>query len=235
MANAALILCAGKSTRMRGYVVDKVLTPLNDRPALLYSVDAFAQSGLVDSYCFVHRDEEQRQQIEHALQQGGYGNLTTLWAEGGTERQDSVFHGLSAISLVVSHVFIHDAARPLIYPELLQRLLDAAIHDKAAVAAHRVTDTIKQVRATRSKTLRRRKLRDVPRDQLWAMETPQVFDRELILEAYRVLRRDNIKVTDDTAALEALKYGATIVENERPNYKLTTPGDVALISHVLRG
>lgn len=218
---------------MRGFVEDKVLTPLNGRPALMYSIDCFLQSGVVESFCLVHRDEEQRELIYQALSAADLANLPVTWVEGGQERQDSVFNGLNAISLLVNRVFIHDAARPLIHPKLIQNLDEAAQQDRAAVAAHPVTDTIKQVRPTSTRKLRKRKLNDLPREQLWAMETPQVFERELILEAYRTLRRDNLKVTDDTAALAALKHGVTLVENNRPNYKLTTPGDVALISYIL--
>ena len=99
--------------------------------------------------------------------------------------------------------------------------------DRAAVLAHRVTDTIKQVPPRAGAKLRRLKLKDLNRETLWAMETPQAFARELIVKAYEKVRAKKARVTDDIAAAALLGHPATLVENPCPNPKLTHPEDFA--------
>ena len=231
MSYAAIFLCAGSGTRMRGAVQDKVLTPLNGQPVLVHSLKAFQAAGIIDQISVVYRDEEQRREIEQTLSAHNDAGYPINWVEGGRERQDSVFNALTELSLLVEYVFIHDCARPLIHPEALQALSTAVEQDKAAVLAHRVADTIKKASTKRS--LRKRKLQDVPRAGLWAMETPQAFEREMIVEAYRRLRFNNLSVTDDTAALAYQHIGVTLVENQWPNPKLTVPGDLDYLEFLL--
>ena len=217
---------------MRGTVADKVLQPLRGQPVFAHSLTAFQRFGPVSTVVIVHRDEHQRAQIGDALAAIDTTGLAIQFAAGGQERQDSVFNGLSELSLLIEHVFIHDCARPLLRDDNLNALYEAVLSDGAAVLAHRVTDTIKRVGATK-RTLRRRKLRDLPRSSLWAMETPQVFERETILEAYRRLRYEGKSVTDDTAALSQMGRAVTLVENPHPNPKITRPGDVEYVEFLL--
>ncbi|QYY36137.1 2-C-methyl-D-erythritol 4-phosphate cytidylyltransferase [Ruficoccus sp. ZRK36] len=231
MSYAAIFLCAGSGTRMRGAVQDKVLTPLNGLPVVAHSLRAFHQADIIDEITVVYRDEEQRQEIEQVLAANNPAQYPIHWVEGGRERQDSVFNALTELSLLVDYVFIHDCARPLVHPEALRKLRDAVKSDNAAVLAHRVTDTIKKASTKRS--VRKRKLRDVPRSGLWAMETPQAFQREMIVEAYRRLRFNNLSVTDDTAALAYQHIGVTLVENEWPNPKMTVPGDLDYLEFLM--
>lgn len=231
MSHAAIFLCAGSGTRMRGAVQDKVLAPLRGHPVVAHSLQAFQQAGIVDQITVVYRDGEQRTELEQVFTQYNTSNYTIDWVEGGKERQDSVFNAISGLSLLVDYVFIHDCARPLIHPEALRDLCSAVEHDKAAVLAHRVVDTIKKTSTKR--TMRKRRLKDVPRAGLWAMETPQAFERELIVEAYRRLRLENLSVTDDTAAVSYQGHGITLVENTWPNPKLTVPGDLDYLDFLL--
>lgn len=231
MSYAAIFLCAGSGTRMRGTVQDKVLTPLCGLPVLVHSLKAFQTAGIIDQITVVYRDEEQRLEIEQTLAAHNDAQYPVSWVEGGRERQDSVFNALNELSLLVDYVFIHDCARPLVHPEALRALRKAVEQDNAAVLAHRVTDTIKK--ASTKRTGRKRKLRDVPRAGLWAMETPQAFQREMIVEAYRRLRLDNLSVTDDTAALAHQHIGVTLVENLWPNPKITVPGDLDTMEFLL--
>ncbi|WP_309399394.1 IspD/TarI family cytidylyltransferase [Cerasicoccus maritimus] len=233
MANAAIFLCAGSGTRMRGQVSDKVLTPLGGKPVFWHSVKAFVDSGLTEHAVIVYRDKEQQIELAKVLGDLNVEHWNIAWVCGGKERQDSVFHGLSEVSLIVDYVFIHDCARPMIRPENLQALYEAVLQDKAAVLAHRVADTIKRAAGSQRKQTRRN-LRDVPRSNLWAMETPQVFHRENILEAYRRLRLDGESVTDDTAALSREGHKVTLVENTFPNPKLTTPADLPYLEFLLQ-
>lgn len=217
---------------MRGHVDDKVLTPLAGKPTIIHSLDAFRESGIIEMIVFTYRDEQQRESLEQALSEANTSGLSFLWAKGGKERQDSVFNALLELSLLVEYVFIHDCARPLVRPEILHELHQAVMEDKAAVLAHRVADTIKKASGTK-RTRCKRMLKDVPRASLWAMETPQVFERELITDAYRRLRFDGISVTDDTAAVARENHGVTLIENPYPNPKLTVPADLRYLEFLL--
>lgn len=233
MPNAAIMLCAGKGKRMRGTVTDKILTPVAGLPLLCHSVNAFLQADVVDQFTFVYRDDEQRVEIAEAINECELQNKKIEWVSGGGERQDSVFNALAGLSLLIDYVFIHDCARPLIKPENLKELRSKVEQDKAAVLAHRVSDTIKKANNTKTQT-RLRTLKDVPRANLWAMETPQAFERELITDAYRRIRFDSDFVTDDTAAASREGHKVTLVENNSPNPKLTTPADLAYIEFLLQ-
>lgn len=232
MPNAAIFLCAGSGTRMQNQVEDKVLALLGGKPAILHSLDAFRASGVIRHIVIAYRDDAQRAVLERTLADADTSDLEFFWSRGGKERQDSVFNALTEISLLVEYAFIHDCARPAIHHQAIKALHQAVVADKAAVLAHRVSDTIKKATASRH-NLRKRMLRDVPRTNLWAMETPQAFERELITEAYRRLRFEGISVTDDTAAISHRGLPVTLVENPFPNPKLTVPADLPYLEFLI--
>jgi 2-C-methyl-D-erythritol 4-phosphate cytidylyltransferase len=234
MPNAVLMLCAGRATRMRGAVADKVLAPLAGQTVLEHSLKTFREAGVADYFVFVIRDAEQRLAVSKVLVKLGGRFDKIRFATGGKERQDSVFNGLQAVPTDVASVFIHDCARPLITVKSLRALAAAVKKDRAAVLAHRVVDTIKQTPPKAGKKLRRLKLKDLPRETLWAMETPQVFARELILKAYTKVCAKKLHVTDDVAAATLLGHAVTIVENPSPNPKLTHPEDFAWVELLLK-
>ena len=120
----------------------------------------------------------------------------------------------------ISHVFIHDCARPLVRVEQLVALHKIVRREDAVVLAHRVTDTIKEHRGEG-------RLRTLDRSHLWAMETPQVFSRKLLCRAYDAVAKRKLTITDDAAAVELLKHPIALLENPHPNPKLTTPADLA--------
>ncbi len=227
MSHAAILLCAGRATRMRGAVADKVLAPLAGRPVLEYSLRAFLAAGIADSFVLVARDEEQQAAMAAVANRSGVSAERMFFVPGGAERQDSVLNGLRGAPKGTKAVFIHDCARPLVTPNALRALAAAVQADRAAVLAHRVTDTIKQAPPRAGTKLRRLKLQDLQRDKLWAMETPQAFAYKLIWEAYEKVRAKKLWVTDDVAAAALLGHATTIVENPSPNPKLTHPEDFA--------
>jgi len=205
---------------MQGTVTDKVLAPLAGRPVFAHSVVAFMTSGIADFYVVVYRD--QRQMTELAA----YAPTPSALVQGGRERQDSVMNALSALPDDIAHVFIHDCARPLIRPEQLVALHKIVRRENAVVLAHRVTDTIKQHADSGH-------LKTLERDRLWAMETPQVFARELIVEAYAKVAKKDRRITDDASAVELLKHPVALLENAHANPKLTTPADLAYAEYLL--
>src|ERR1019366_7664826 len=186
---AVILLAAGSGSRMNGAVPDKVLAPLAGRPVFVHSVAAFMASSVADFYVVVYRDPRQMTELM------AYAPTPSALVRGGRERQDSVMNALAALPGDISHVFIHDCARPLVRPEQLVALHKIVRREGAVVLAHRVTDTIREKRPDGS-------LRTIDRSRLWAMETPQVFSKELVERAYALVSSRRLRVTDDAAAVE---------------------------------
>ena len=205
---------------MAGAVADKVLAPLGGRPVFAYSAAAFMRSMIADYYVVVYRDQKQM------IELSAYAPTPSVLIPGGTERQDSVTNALAALPADIEHVFIHDCARPLIRPEQLVALHKIVRREHAVVLAHRVTDTIKKHRAGG-------RLRTLNRERLWAMETPQVFSRDLIERAYARVAKKKLRITDDAQAVEQLDHPIALLENTQPNPKLTTPADLAYLEFLL--
>ena len=203
---AAILLAAGSSTRMAGAVADKILAPLAGRPVFAHSV--------------VYRDQRQM------LTLSAHTPTPCVLVKGGAERQDSVAAALAALPPDIAYVFIHDCARPLVSPEQLVALHKIVVREHAVVLAHRVTDTIKKHRGDA-------RLRTLERERLWAMETPQVFSRDLLDRAYARVTKKKLRITDDAQAVETLDHPIALLENTSPNPKITTPGDLAYLEFLL--
>lgn len=210
----AVIVAAGKSRRI-GF--DKLAAPLAGFPVLCHSVRAFAQAGakLIVIVCPVERWDALRP-WEYADQ------VPVLRVDGGERRQDSVLAGLRALPPETQWVAVHDAARPLITPQGILSCLAAAQQGGAAACAHPVVDTLKRADGS-ALTLPE----EVRRDNLWGMETPQIFRAELLSRAYdRVIERQ-AQITDEVSALELLAVSTRLVQ-VGPNMKITLPGDLEL-------
>ena len=147
--------------------------------------------------------------------------------EGGTERQDSVWNGVNATDEASAVVAIQDGARPCTPLCSLGQAIDDAREMGAAVLAKRVSDTLK--RGDGQEQI----LGTVDRENLWAVQTPQVFRREVILAALAKVRNEGLAITDDTAACEALGQAVKLIECDRPNPKATTPDDLPFIESLL--
>lgn len=217
---AAILLAAGRGQRMQGRVADKVLAPLGGRPVFAHVAAAFMESSVADYYVIVVRDQAQ------SIALSAYAPTPAQFVVGGKERQDSVARALSVLPADIEYVFIHDCARPFVRVEHLVALLKIVRKEGAVVLAHRVIDTIKRHDDEGH-------LKDLDRERLWAMETPQVFERELIVKAYaKALARER-KLTDDAAAVELVGHPVALLENAHPNPKLTTPADLAYAEFLL--
>lgn len=219
---AAILLAAGSGQRMQGAVADKVLAPLAGRPVFAHSAAAFITSGIADYYVVVYRDQRQMMELS------AYAPTPSILIQGGRERPDSVRNALAVLPDDIAYVFIHDCARPLVRPEQLVALHKIVRRENAVVLAHRVTDTIKEHRDNA-------RLRTLDRSRLWAMETPQVFARDLIARAYARAPSRNQRLTDDAAAVELLGHPIALLENPHPNPKLTTPADLAYLEFLISG
>ncbi len=146
---------------------------------------------------------------------------------GGAERQDSVWNGVNATASGSEIVVIQDGARPCPPLAATQLAVATAREMGAAVLARRVLDTIKRGDG------QAQVVETVDRENLWAVQTPQVFRREIILAALAKVRDEGLSVTDDTAACEALGQAVKLIECDQPNPKATTPADLPYIESLL--
>jgi 2-C-methyl-D-erythritol 4-phosphate cytidylyltransferase len=211
---SAVVVAAGRSQRM-GF--DKLLTPLAGQPLLLHTLQRIQRSPLIREIVLVVRPEAQ-EQIElliAPLQAKGPIRL----AHGGQERQDSVRNGLAAVLPEVEYVLIQDAARPFISAELVEKVFAAAQRTGAAVCGSPASDTMKDVDEEGLVN------HTVDRSGVWTVQTPQIFRKDLLTEAYDAVAKDNVLVTDDTAAVERLGKPVRVVLTHQVNVKVTTPAD----------
>ena len=210
----AVIVAAGKSRRI-GF--DKLAAPLAGSPVLCHSVRAFAEAGAEHIIIVCPEDRwEALRPWEHA------GKVPVQRVDGGELRQDSVLAGLRALPQAAQWVAVHDAARPLITPRGIMSCLAAAQQSGAAACAHPVVDTLKRADGG-SLTLPE----ELSRENLWGMETPQIFRVELLLRAYDRVSERRALVTDEVSALELLGVATRLVQ-VGPTMKITLPGDLEL-------
>ncbi len=210
----AIIVAAGKGERMGG--VDKMFALLGGRPVLSRVIDVFDQCQPVGQIVVVVAEKNVERCRQFVAEQG-WSKVTKV-CPGGRRRQDSVAAGLSQLK-DCDWVVIHDGARPLVTEELIQRGLAEARETGVAVAAVPVTDTIKIARD--DGTVRE----TPPRDNLWAVQTPQVFRYDIINEAYRQITAE---VTDDASLVERLGYTVKLYMGSYDNIKITTPDHLTL-------
>jgi 2-C-methyl-D-erythritol 4-phosphate cytidylyltransferase/2-C-methyl-D-erythritol 2,4-cyclodiphosphate synthase len=156
------------------------------------------------------------------------GSQTETVVVGGADRQESVRRGLDEVSPAADLVLIHDGARPFVSADLLSRSIASARRHGAAVAAVPLSDTVKRAgpETTVVETLDRR--------HLWAVQTPQTFRRDLLVEAYAAAERDGFRATDDAALVEHLGAPVHLIEGSVDNFKITTPADLARAEERLR-
>lgn len=223
--NSAIIVAAGQGTRM-GPGVDKLFLEVAGRPVVGHTLQRFAEAAGIHEIIVVAR-EDQLSTFEELLRALRLNKPSRVVA-GGKERQDSVWNGLGALSPQSEIVAIQDGARPCTSAELIAATLDAARATGAAVAAQRVTDTIKQSDDGRTIS------RHLDRARLWSVQTPQTFRVAIIRRALAAVREQGVSVTDDTAACEAIGQPVQLVESVAPNPKVTLPADLAYVGMLLR-
>ncbi|MFC1870181.1 2-C-methyl-D-erythritol 4-phosphate cytidylyltransferase [Chloroflexota bacterium] len=210
----AIITAAGESQRMGD--IDKVMATIGGELLLLRATRPFQQCPLVQQIVVVVSGENE-QQCRHLVSGKEWSKVTDVCL-GGRRRQDSVAAGLKLLNQC-DWVIVHDGARPLVTVDLIERGLEAAKETGAAIAAVPVTDTIKI--AGDDKIVRQ----TPPRQNLWSVQTPQVFRFAIIDEAYRQVTDE---VTDDAALVEKLDYKVKLYMGSYDNIKVTTPDDLAI-------
>lgn len=219
--NVAIVLAAGKGSRM-GTEVPKQFLEIQGKPVLYYSLKTFQDSPLIDEIILVVNKEYQKYCEEEIVRLYGLTKVSRM-VEGGAERYDSVYAGLQACE-GCDYVFIHDGARPFVTQAMIERCMDTVRESAACVVGMPVKDTIKiaddhgDIAVT------------PPREKVWMIQTPQVFDYDLVFRSYTKMLEDRASgITDDAMVVEF--YGnkkIRLVPGDYENIKITTPEDIQI-------
>ena len=219
---SAIIVAAGSSQRM-GF--DKLRADLLGRPVLAWTVAAFeACQAVAEIVLLTHAGAES--EIEDLIERERFAKVGKVLA-GGAARHLSVWNGLQALDPAAEFVAVHDGARPLTTPTLIESCLARATATGAACAAAPVTDTIKRADPAGQVTA------SVDRTGLWAMQTPQIFSVSLLRRAYEAVLAAGAVVTDEASAVEQLGEPIALVANDDWNLKITYPRDLELAQQLL--
>ena len=205
---------------------DKLFAVIAGEPVIAHAIRAFERATSVKEIVVVAR-EERHDEIRKISRDTGFKKVRSI-VPGGEHRQDSVRAGLDGIDREAKYVAVHDAARPLITPEEIQRAFAQCRIHGAAVLAQPVNDTLKLADADLLVA------GSVDRYQLYAMQTPQIFERKLIEDAYRGVYAESASVTDEVSAVERLGRKIALVLNDDFNFKITYPHDLPVADFILR-
>ena len=204
---------------------DKLFAEIAGQPVIAHTIAAFAQAEPVTAIVIVAREDRQ-DEIGNIVRVQGLKKIHAV-VRGGEHRQDSVRAGLENLPESARYIAVHDAARPLVRPEQIARVYELAQKHGTAALAAPVADTLK--RADVDLVVNG----SVDRHHLFAMQTPQIFERKMIEEAYHRVFTDAISVTDEVSAIERIGGEIVLVANEQPNFKITYPEDLPLAEFVL--
>ena len=216
----AVIVAAGSASRMKG--IDKIMTDLGGMPVIARTVKAFQDCDCISEVVIVTREDLIPAVTAACL---GMEKVTAVVA-GGDSRQESVNNGLNALSDKVKLAAIQDGARPFATWQMIDRVVRAANTYGAAAPAIPVKDTIKVVNGGVVTGTPERKT-------LNAVQTPQVFDKDLLRAALKKAKEDGAEVTDDCSAVERMGMSVKIVEGNERNIKITTPMDLKIAMLIL--
>lgn len=225
MANFAVILpAAGASSRFKDKNYKKPFAPLANRAVWLHSAERFLHRQDVKQLIMVIAAED-REYFDFKFS----SNVVILGievVEGGKERTDSIERAMAQVKSDIDFIAVHDAARPCLADEWITRVFEAAEKSGAAILALPVAATLKRVKA--GQTIQE----TVSREGLWEAQTPQVFRRQLLLDAYA--KRGGFQATDDAQLVERLGHPVAVVQGSAINMKITTQEDLRLAEQALK-
>lgn len=220
---AIIVVAAGSSQRMGQ---DKMFLELDGRPVLAHTLAALEASDRVEEIVVVTR-EDLVGPVAALAREMALTKVTKV-VQGGATRVESAQLGVAEVSPQAKLIGIHDGARPFVSQQVMERVVDKAAQTGAAAPAIPVQDTIKvAVNGVVDHT--------PDRATLFAVQTPQIFDGDLIRGALTKAMQDNAPLTDDCSAVERLGMPVSLVEGDRSNIKLTTPADLAVARVILEG
>lgn len=219
MTAVAVIVAGGQGTRIEGKLPKQFLN-LGDRPILAHCVQRFESCDVVDQIVLVVPEDYLGYCSEAIVDEYDFRKVKKIVC-GGKERQDSVHLGLKACPKSTNVVAIHDGVRPFVSPRKISESIALCEEKRAVILAVPAKDTVKRVEGDSVVTT-------LDRRKLWLVQTPQVFDYSLILDAYEKAIEEEFAGTDDAMLVERLGHRVTVVEGESRNIKITTAEDLAI-------
>jgi 2-C-methyl-D-erythritol 4-phosphate cytidylyltransferase len=219
MRVTAIIVAAGEGRRVGGSI-PKAYLPIAGRSMILRTLDRCFAARCVDDLVLVVASQELARCEALLKADAALSHRPWRLQSGGATRQESVRRGLERTTAETEIVVIHDGARPLVSPTLIDRCIELACEKGAVIAGVPVRDTIKVVSQDR-------RVQSTPdRSGLWEVQTPQFFQRDLIVEAHNRAVREGIHATDDAMLIERMGKPVFVVEGDRSNLKITVPEDI---------
>lgn len=226
----AIVPAAGLGLRLKAGI-PKPLVKIADRPILIHTLCALSESKSIKRIILAV-DKEYLDKFRGVLKRFPLKKRIDL-VPGGASRRESVENCLKAIDSAANIILVHDAVRPFVSKDLIDRLLKEAKKCPAVICGVPVKATIKSVRCQVSGVKREYIVeRTLNRERLWEIQTPQVFRRELLLEAYTKYR--NRAVTDDASLVEKLGVKVKVVRGSYFNIKITTPEDLLFAETIVK-
>jgi 2-C-methyl-D-erythritol 4-phosphate cytidylyltransferase len=220
------VVPAGGTGKRMGAGAPKQFLMLGGVPMMVHALRALERAPSVTEVVLVVPKEEQARALSEVVERHGLKKVLKV-VPGGATRQESVHHGLHEVAGDVEIVVVHDAVRPFVTPDLIERSIEAARKHGGAIAAVPMKDTPKQ--AGPDGLIQR----TLDRHELWLAQTPQTFRRALVVEAYRKAEIEHVHGTDDAALMERLGHKVGLVEGSWENIKITTPEDMILAEAIL--
>jgi len=224
MSTIALIVAGGAGDRFGGDI-PKQYRLVAGRPLMSWTIARFEDAAAIDRIVIVAAEEYLLHVNNSVVNPYGFKKVLKI-VPGGRTRGESVLRGIEAVPLATSYLAIHDAVRPLVRPSDIDLVVEEAKKNRAAVLGRPVSDTVKRARDGLI-------LATLDRTNLFLAETPQVFQYDLVKEAYLAGKQSGLDATDDAALVEALGFMVKLVPSSGPNPKLTTPDDMEFIRMML--
>ena len=220
------VVPAGGAGKRMGAGTPKQFLMLDGAPMMLHALRVLDRAPSVTEVILVVPKQERDRALTEVVERYGLKKVLKV-VPGGATRQESVHHGLNEVDEDVEIVVVHDAVRPFVTEDLIERSIEAARKHGGAIAAVPMKDTPKQAGPDRLIQ------RTLDRAGLWLAQTPQTFRRALVVEAYRKAAIAHVHATDDAALVERLGHAVAIVEGNWENIKITTPEDMILAEAIL--
>ena len=223
--NGVVIVAAGTGSRMN-MGINKQFIKLEGKEIIAYTIEKFYNNSNIEDIVVVVKEDESEFFKKEILDKYNFKNVKIAY--GGKERQDSVYNGLKLLEEKCDVVLIHDGARPFVSDKIIDKSIEEAKEHKAIVVGVPVKDTIKVIDNDKN-------IVDTPnRSVLWAVQTPQTFDYNILIDAYKDAFKNKFYGTDDAMLVERIGYKVKMLEGSYNNIKITTQEDLNIGSQILR-
>lgn len=223
--NGVVIVAAGAGSRMK-MNINKQFIKLNDKEIIAHTIEKFYNHKNIDEIVVVIKKEEAGYFKNEILNKYNFNNIKIAF--GGNERQDSVYNGLKELDEDCEIVLIHDGARPFVSEQIIKSCIEEAKNHNAVVVGVPVKDTIKVINENND-------IVDTPeRSKLWAVQTPQTFNYNILVKSYEEAFKDEFYGTDDAMLVERIGYKVKMINGSYNNIKVTTPEDIEIGTQILK-